>query len=60
MRTPTGRLEVEATQLDGVGGVVQRQLLAVGQAAFPRLRLCSFPAKAVINFLVVLGSRPLV
>lgn len=44
-RTPTRRLEVEPPQLDGVGGVVQRQLLVVGQAAFPRLRLGSFSAQ---------------
>lgn len=42
MGKPTRRLEVEAPELDGIGGMEERHLFAVGKAAFPGLRLCPF------------------
>lgn len=39
---PTRRLEVEAPELDGISGMVERHLFAIGKAAFPGLRLSPF------------------
>lgn len=47
--TPTRRLEVETAKFDRVGGMVQRHFLAVGEAAFPSFRFCSFSGEQKAN-----------
>jgi len=58
-RVLTGCLEVESSQLHGVGGVVQGHLLAVGQASFPRFGFRPFPAieQQLISYLSYLKEK---